>query len=67
MRVEVTRPFNKDISKLRDKKLLLALKSALQQIESAKTLTEIPNLKKNGRQFSLFQDSDWRLPNGDLF
>jgi hypothetical protein len=46
MRVEVTRPFNKDISKLRNKKLLLALRSSLQQIESAKTLAEIPNLKK---------------------
>jgi mRNA interferase RelE/StbE len=46
MRVEVTRQFNKDISKLRDKKLLLSIKSVLQQIESAKTSTEIPNLKK---------------------
>ncbi|HTA27821.1 MAG TPA: type II toxin-antitoxin system RelE/ParE family toxin [Bacteroidia bacterium] len=46
MRVEVTRQFNKDISKLRDKKLLLALKAALQQIETATTLTEIHNLKK---------------------
>jgi mRNA interferase RelE/StbE len=46
MRVEVTRQFNKDISKLKDKKLLLAIKSALQQIESAGTLAEIHNLKK---------------------
>jgi mRNA interferase RelE/StbE len=46
MRVEVTRPFNKDISKLRDKKLLLSLRSALQQIESAKSLSDIHNLKK---------------------
>lgn len=46
MRIEVTRQFNKDISKLRDKKLLIAVKSALQHIESADTLSQIPNLKK---------------------
>ncbi len=31
MVVEVTSDFNKDIRKLRDKKLLLAIKTALQQ------------------------------------
>jgi len=46
MRAEVTSKFNKDISKLRDKKVLLSVKSALQSIESAKTLSELPNLKK---------------------
>jgi mRNA interferase RelE/StbE len=46
MHVEVTHQFNKDISKLRDKKLLLAIKAALQSIESAGKLSDIPNLKK---------------------
>ncbi len=46
MRIEVTKQFNKDISKLRDKKLLLSVKSVLQTIESAKTLSEVNNLKK---------------------
>jgi mRNA interferase RelE/StbE len=46
MLIEVTSSFNKDISKLRDKKLLLAIKSALQHIESSHSLTEIPHLKK---------------------
>ena len=46
MRAEVTSKFNKDISKLHDRKLILSVKSALQHIESAKTLSEIPNLKK---------------------
>jgi mRNA interferase RelE/StbE len=46
MRVEVTRQFNKDISKLRDKKLLIGVRAALQHIESANTLAQIPNLKK---------------------
>ena len=49
MLVEVTSNFNKDIAKLQDKKLLLAIKTALQHIEAADSLTEIPNLKKNAR------------------
>lgn len=46
MFVEVAASFNKDISKLRDKKLLIAIRSALQQIESAANLSEIYHLKK---------------------
>ena len=45
MVVEVTSDFNKDIRKLRDKKLLLAIKTALQQMESAHSITDIPKLK----------------------
>ena len=46
MVVEVTAVFNKDIAALRDKKLLLAVKTVLQRIESAHQLTDVPNLKK---------------------
>jgi len=46
MTVEVTSDFNKDISKLHDKKLLLAVKTALQKIESAQSIADLPNLKK---------------------
>ncbi len=46
MVVVVTSNFNKDISKLRDKKLIVSVKSVLQNIESAKTFAHIPNLKK---------------------
>ena len=46
MVVVVTSYFNKDISKLRDKKLISNLKSVLQTIEAAKTFSEIRNLKK---------------------
>ncbi|WP_425575665.1 type II toxin-antitoxin system RelE family toxin [Nemorincola caseinilytica] len=46
MLIEVTSSFNKDISKLRDRKLILAVKTALQQLESASSLAELSNLKK---------------------
>lgn len=46
MVVVVTNYFNKDISKLRDKKLIANLKSVLQKIETAKTFSELTNLKK---------------------
>jgi hypothetical protein len=46
MLVEVASSFNKDISKLQDKKLLAGIKAALQLIESSSSLTEIPHLKK---------------------
>jgi mRNA interferase RelE/StbE len=42
----LTADFNKDISKLHDKKLLLAVKTALQRIEAAHDLSDVPNLKK---------------------
>ena len=46
MHIEVTSNFNKDISKLRDKKLILAVKAALQELEHANNLTEVANVKK---------------------
>jgi len=46
MIVEVTSDFNKDILKLKDRKLLLAIKETLQRLEAAQTLTELSNLKK---------------------
>lgn len=46
MDIEVTSSFNKDISKLKDKKLLLAIKMALQLIEKSKSISQISNLKK---------------------
>ena len=46
MLVVVASSFNKDISKLQDKKLLLAIREALQLIESSSSLNDIPHLKK---------------------
>ena len=63
MLVEVASSFNKDISKLKDKKLLLAIKSALQLIESSSSLTEIPHLKKLTGTSNYFRlrISDYRM------
>jgi len=46
MVVEVTEQFNKDIQKLRDKKLVASVKKALQKIELASSLSGIAGLKK---------------------
>jgi mRNA interferase RelE/StbE len=46
MNVKVTEHFNKDIAKLRDKKVILAAKVILQKIETCNSLYEIPSLKK---------------------
>ena len=63
MLIEVTSNFNKDISKLQDKKLLLAIKTALQHIEHAHTLSEIPHLKKIEGTSNYFRlrISDYRM------
>jgi putative component of toxin-antitoxin plasmid stabilization module len=58
MVVAVTADFNKYISKLRDKKLLLAVKTALQRIESAHQLTRCTQFEKNTRNNPLFQIED---------
>lgn len=46
MIVNVTVEFNKDISRLRDKKTLLAIKESLTQIETAQSLFEMASVKK---------------------
>lgn len=46
MIVKVTPHFNKDLSKLSDKKLIQSIKTILQKLEMANSLTEIPALKK---------------------
>lgn len=46
MIVNVTAEFNKDISRLRDKKTLLAIKESLTQIETAQSLFEMASVKK---------------------
>jgi len=46
MHIEVTEQFNKDISKLKDRKLAASVKRALQKIESASSLSSISQLKK---------------------
>ena len=63
MQVEVTSSFNKDISKLRDKKLLLAIKTTLQHIESSDNLSDIPHLKKLEGTSNYFRlrISDYRM------
>ena len=46
MVTKVTAHFNKDISKLRDRKLILSVRKALQKLEAVRSLSEIPNLKR---------------------
>jgi len=46
MITKVTAHFNKDISKLRDRKLILSVQKALKKIESARSLSEISQIKK---------------------
>ena len=46
MLVVATKSFNKDISKIKDKKLLLKIDDIIQKMESSKSLSEIHNLKK---------------------
>lgn len=63
MVLKVTGQFNKDISKLRDRKLILSVKTALQKVESARTLTQISQVKKlegSSRYFRL-RIGDYRL------
>lgn len=63
MIVQVTEQFNKDISKLRDKKLILSVKKNLQKIESVNNLSEISQIKKlegNGSYFRL-RIRDYRM------
>ena len=46
MKVESKKSFNKDISKIRDRKLLQRIKTVIQQIESASSILQVHNLKK---------------------
>jgi mRNA interferase RelE/StbE len=63
MNIEVTEQFNKDISKLKDKKLIGSVKKALQKIESASSLTAIPQLKKieGSRHHFRLRIGDYRM------
>jgi len=63
MVLKVTEQFNRDISKLRDRKLIVAVKKALQKIEAARALPEIAQVKKmegSSRYFRL-RIGDYRL------
>jgi mRNA interferase RelE/StbE len=46
MKISVQSSFEKDVLKIKDKKLALQLNKAIETIEKCKSLTEIPNLKK---------------------
>lgn len=63
MNVKVTEAFNKDISKLRNKKIILAIKAVLLKIEKAGTLSEIPNVKKmeGTKNYFRVRIGDYRL------
>ena len=63
MIIEVASSFNKDISKLKDKKIILAVKMVLQHIESASSLSDIPHLKKLAGTSNYFRlrISDYRM------
>ncbi|MHB8258911.1 MAG: type II toxin-antitoxin system RelE family toxin [Bacteroidia bacterium] len=46
MIVVATKSFNKDISKIRDKKIVKSLEESIHKIEQANSITEITNVKK---------------------
>lgn len=46
MIVEIDKSFVKDVSKIKDNKLLLLIANLIEEIESANKVTEIPNCKK---------------------
>ena len=46
MIVLATRSFNKDVSKLRDGKTARKIEAIISRLEKAKTIAEIPNVKK---------------------
>ena len=46
MIVVATKSFNKDISKIRDKKTAKSIESVIRKIEQAQSITEITNVKK---------------------
>ena len=63
MRIEVTEQFNRDISKLKDKKLAASVKKALRKIESASSLSAIAQLKKieGSKNHFRLRISDYRI------
>lgn len=46
MIITATKSFNKDISRLRDKKIARKVEEIISHLEKAKTITEISNVKK---------------------
>ena len=46
MHVFTTTSFNKDLSRIRDKKLAVRIEKLIQSLESAKSLQQIPSVKK---------------------
>ena len=46
MKVEFRNSFAKDLKSIRDKALLKRVRELIREVEHAKALTEIPNLKK---------------------
>jgi len=46
VKVEVTKSFEKDIRKIKDKKLAKKLSDLINELEVSKTIVDIPNLKK---------------------
>ncbi|HNR88509.1 MAG TPA: type II toxin-antitoxin system RelE/ParE family toxin [Spirochaetota bacterium] len=46
MDFEIKKSFEKDIAKIRDKKLLLSIYNTIEHIQQAETVREIENIKK---------------------
>ncbi|MBE9007994.1 type II toxin-antitoxin system RelE/ParE family toxin [Fortiea sp. LEGE XX443] len=46
MKVEFRKSFEKDLGKIQDEDLLLRIKTVIEQVETAESLSEISNLKK---------------------
>ena len=63
MKIKIEKSFDKDISKIGDKKILQKLKDIIFRIESAKNLSEIGDIKKiTGYQFYYrIRIGDYRL------
>lgn len=49
MKILIDKTFSKDISKIKDRKILQNINDLLSGLEAAETLSDIPNTKKDQR------------------
>lgn len=66
MKILIEKSFVKDIDKIRDKKLLKNLNKLIAELEKAKSIYEIPNIKriKGYNTFFRIRIGDYRLFRG---
>lgn len=63
MKIEYTKDFIKDVSKIKDKIILKKLNSYIEKIKKAKTITELPNIVKISGSSNFYRArlGDYRL------